>query len=680
MLSLVLYSIIAFFISFFPGFLPQVCGGLSLSKCLVFAPHVSIALYCGVAILLSLAGIPCSAISLLIVCLVISCILSAVITLIRKKRDESLALARGTKRDASLALFLLTGVIVSGIVYYSSIFNISAPVQSYDNLFHYNVIEGLLNSSDWSTLHVSVYPGGVAPTTSPAGFYPIAWHTLAAILSSIAGISVVEASHVVNFVFMSVVFSAGSFYFLREIFHDRSLSLGVSAIVFCFNAAFPWVLFCVWPLFPNASSLCLTPAVMGAFIKIVHELLETRRLSTTSFGAWAPLVVGAISLAFTQPNALFSCAAILAPYCVYAAYIAAKDGKLVKRKKSFKPVFAPMLCVVIIFLLWVLVANLPMLRGVVQYYWPPISTIWQACVDFALAAYPIQAVQLIPAILTLVGLVYSLLHPKYAWISAALFFNGLIFVVSASFGDNLVKHLLSGFWYTDPYRTASNLALVAMPLICLGATWIVKSIYSRAKAISSIGSAYACCGLFLLVIGVLNYTSYYEIRGILEIHTPYEGITASCHDLTNLSSEDDVVLTQEEASFLDEVASVVGDSDLIANCPFDGSAFSYALDGLNVYSRRYEGFDSESETDLSVDIRSSLDDLASSEELSSQMRGAGFKYVLILGRDYEHMSEFSELFHEEDWEGFYSVNDSTPGFEVVLSEGDMRLYEIVYPE
>ena len=31
---------------------------------------------------------------------------------------------------------------------------------------------------------------------------------------------------------------------------------------------------------------------------------------------------------------------------------------------------------------------------------------------------------------------------------------------------------------------------------------------------------------------------------------------------------------------------------------------------------------------------------------------------------------------ENDWKGITSITDTTPGFKVVLSEGDMRLYEI----
>lgn len=33
----------------------------------------------------------------------------------------------------------------------------------------------------------------------------------------------------------------------------------------------------------------------------------------------------------------------------------------------------------------------------------------------------------------------------------------------------------------------------------------------------------------------------------------------------------------------------------------------------------------------------------------------------------------------ENWTGVTNIDENTPGFELVLSEGDMRLYKIVKP-
>lgn len=673
----------AFCLVMVPGLLFQSGFSRNLVRSVACAPHVSIAFYCLAAVVMSLAHIPTNAFSLLAVCTGVGLVGAIVPRLVRARKGAGArpALAPPARDDVAVLLaFVLVGIVASVCVYYASIYDINAPVQSRDNLYHYSVIRSLTESTDWSTLHVTVYPDGISPTSTPAGFYPIAWHTLATMLSSLCGLSPAESAHIINFTFMSLVFSTGSFYFLRAVLGRLRHVLAVSALVFCFNAAFPWLLFCVWPLFPNAASLCLAPAVTGVFLTCLGRLSGEREPGEGGPFAWALFVVGAIALAVTQPNAIFTCAAILAPYCVYASYRMARHLQGGHSRVPVPPAGVAAVTAVAIAAIWLLLTQLPMLQGVVQYYWQPITSIWQACVDFVLAAYPLQPVQLVTAALVLIGAVYTLMHPRYLWLLAALLLNGLIYVVSASFGDNVFKHVLSGFWYTDPYRTAANLALASMPLLCLGMFCVARLVYAKVRALSTRGSACACTALLVAVVGCLNYTPFFEVRGAFAVHTPFEGLTASCHDLTDLTSPDDVILTQDKVNFLGEVSATVGNESLIANCPFDGSAFAYASSGLNVYYRRYEGVGAESESEVSSFVRSGLSEFRSSEEMTSELRDLGFRYVLVLDRDFRRMERANDAFDPNDWVGLFTLDDATPGFNVVLSQGDMRLYEIVYPE
>ena len=55
----------------------------------------------------------------------------------------------------------------------------------------------------------------------------------------------------------------------------------------------------------------------------------------------------------------------------------------------------------------------------------------------------------------------------------------------------------------------------------------------------------------------------------------------------------------------------------------------------------------------------------------------GAEYLLLLDYQNENGSGmYSGGYDASDWQGVLSVTDETPGFEVVLSEGDMRLYRI----
>ena len=118
-------------------------------------------------------------------------------------------------------------------------------------------------------------------------------------------------------------------------------------------------------------------------------------------------------------------------------------------------------------------------------------------------------------------------------------------------------------------------------------------------------------------------------------------------------------------------------------------------------------------------MRERLDEFATNEDVRSAVREMGAQYLLQLDnpaytdyplglqepaidpgkQDYENDPDKENrprdlndyrvaggddtfyniiTYHPDEWAGIDSVNDETPGFEIVLSQGDMRLYRIVY--
>ena len=121
---------------------------------------------------------------------------------------------------------------------------------------------------------------------------------------------------------------------------------------------------------------------------------------------------------------------------------------------------------------------------------------------------------------------------------------------------------------------------------------------------------------------------------------------------------------------------------MIVNYPDDGSVFSYATDDLNILYR-YSLLSSEvpdSETKESELIRTRLNKISSDPEVKSAVRTLGVKYVLLLdqGKKEDELVKLPQFGNPEYWTGITGINDLTPGFTTVLSEGDMRLYKIEY--
>ena len=128
-------------------------------------------------------------------------------------------------------------------------------------------------------------------------------------------------------------------------------------------------------------------------------------------------------------------------------------------------------------------------------------------------------------------------------------------------------------------------------------------------------------------------------------------------------------------TFLGEVKQIAGD-DLIVNNPYDGSVYGYAVSDLNLMYRMF-GQLGKGETEASKHIRHGVNCISYNSVISRDIKQAGAKYLLVL--DYgENGHEGIDMpgDHKADWVGIDSVDDSTPGFSLVLSEKDMRLYAI----
>ena len=135
----------------------------------------------------------------------------------------------------------------------------------------------------------------------------------------------------------------------------------------------------------------------------------------------------------------------------------------------------------------------------------------------------------------------------------------------------------------------------------------------------------------------------------------------------------EVCLTKDEERFVSEVTELIGEDAAVANFSFDGSVFTYATNDLNVLTRHYFSSDSG---DMGT-IQKHLNEIAYNDEVQEAVKRTNAEYVLLLDvNDSGDNSVYSAFLDENDWKGITSITDTTPGFKVVLSEGDMRLYEI----
>lgn len=568
-----------------------------------------------------------------------------------------------------LMLYLLVGIMVSILFYVKSLDGPDSFVQTYDNVFHYGNVQSFLMSGNWSVLHCTLYPEGYGADVAPIpgdGYYPAAWHLIVALVASTLGASVPLAANAVNFILVGVVFPSGAMLLLRSLFgNNRVVKMGALAtMVF---GSFPWALLMVWPLFPNTASLAFLPAFIALVIfSTARGVSLKKRLPLMTV-----ILVYLLDFAFLQPNSVFSAAVFLAPYCVWLVY-----STVGSRSSKESAILAGAGVLAIAVLVWALLFKAPFLQGVVNYNWSPISSPAEALGAILTLGFASGYEQLCLALIVAIGAFALVKDRQRAWLVVSFSLSCLIYWVAATQGDSFVKHFLAGFWYTDPYRVSAFAAVFAIPLAAKGFDFVFSllgSCFERFLPNRRLSVAVSCAvvsmltGLMLVPVSVSLAPSFTLCS--------FGRISQVGSDMNATSGS--VGLDSEEIEFLEEVRSVVQDDDLILNLPYDGSLFAYGVYGLNVYYREMSGYSGVGETWGSAVVRNGINEISTNPAVEKVIRSVDGKYVLLLKRDPGQMQKFTPTFSEECWGGFFSLNDETPGFRVVLKSGDMRLYEIL---
>ena len=483
------------------------------------------------------------------------------------------------------------------------------------------------------------------------------------------------AVNAVNFLFAAIVFPLSMAFLMKVLFSgDRAIAL-IGALGAVAVGAFPWVLVEVWPLYPNTAAFALVPVLVACFAAVWGR--DASRRERVAYGA--VFVLGCCCMAFMQPNAVFSAAVFLIPFCVYRSAVEAGRRCREPKRRMEVMLAAGSVALACVALLWVAALSLPFMQGAVAVYWPPIHSRAQGLVSVLGMGFAGSSVQPIAACLVAAGALYTLRKRRYLWLTCSYLLACCIYYVSAVEGDTLLKHALSGFWYTDPYRTAALAGILALPLLAMG-LYVACKIVGKTLAFVRAPGENRLKALSLAVVAVAFLAlNFLPVRGALGLgQGAFQGIAATATALNDGSAVN--AYSEEKSRFSKHVKEVVPSGALIVNQPYDGSLFAYSLDDLNLYYRDISGYGGEDERPESSTIRCRLAAEASNPSVRDAVLTTGAEYLLVLDRDVERMKELFFLYDPAAWEGIEGVVDETPGFEMVLSEGDMRLYRIAYAD
>lgn len=653
-------------------------------KSIVLSPLIAVFCYSVLPVLYAKIGVPANTLSLTVPVVVLSIVLLLIVGAWRKKRKkQSVFLHEEAKSDwVAWGCYIAVAAVVTTCYYLGTLDGPASFPQDSDNTWHLALIKSFVESSNFSMLDATLYHDYQSLQITPiypsgGSFYPSGWHVLAALCTQVFGISVSLSANAVNTAFLLCVVPSGIWFFFKEVFGNKKILVCLGSLLSLAFVAYPWgmLISISGPLYPNFAGFALVPLVCGLFLSLFKKERKSLRIARIVL-----LLVGVGAAGCMHANAVFTCAVLLAPYCVYKIISRIWSSSFDKKRKVVFSILGSLAFICIFVAIWNALYHFPLLQGTVSYKWAPYADMRQEFVNILCLAYKMPGTQIVLGCVVFIGVVYTFYQRKYLWISVSYAIACSFCFVSATTNAAL-KSFLTGFWYTDVYRLGAMAALIAMPLAALGLYVLLRLISSASHYLvqeKKQGSFVKITSVvFLLSFVLVNFYPSFNMPGMGRVTTGF-GDYAGCNIGANLINRPNLY-DEEEKAFIEEVSELVDPSYAIYNNADDGSPFAYAFEGLNlVYRRSAAQLLDGGETAQSELLRLSIDELADNEDVKQALQDANVRYILVLDLGGEALDErcYYGYYTPSKWPGINNINDETPGLKLLLSEGDMRLYEI----
>ena len=629
------------------------------------SPCGSVVIYSLLGILLHHIGISCSGWLLFF----LACLLTILILLLRfalksfagsdpsSERGCLGGRLNSCERWRTYSYYCLFAIIITLYLFIIPLDGPDSFSSSSDNAFHLSLVREFMDSGVWCMLHSTTFP----EFANSGAFYPASWHVLVSLIVEIFGCSVPAGANIVNTIILAVFVPSG-YYLLLGCLFGWNTRLHIIGSFACLSfAAFPWGFINWGQLAPLMMAFSFVPMFVFMFQSVLRQDSEYKKSQIVV------LLLVTASIVFAHPSAVFTAGIFAVP--IILRFI---DGLIQKRTLVLRDHhFSVSLLIVLVpvSVIWLFFYSLPALSATVSYQWEASDDLLSALSSVLTFCFGgLQAPQFLLGVVVIIGLLRSLRSSRFRnLVCLYAFFFFLVIVNSTT--NSEIRHVLTGFWYTDPYRIGAMLAISAVPLACLGFDWIgnfVAYLLFRGKKNSL---QFVCFGVCVALAALIFSPNFTEPGG-KEVRVTGFGRMRD-HMAFSYSQNSKYSLDSDEMKFLEEVREITNGARII-NCPYDGSMYAYGIMGLNVQYRAFLRSASEADS-----LPGELDEIAFNQEVMAQVDEIGARYVMLLDSQWPKSGSVDANGDVEAWRGLYAINESVPGFKLVLSEGDMRLFEII---
>ena len=627
--------------------------------------------------------------------------------------------AAGMPSSRSLRLWLLgavaLGIVLALLIDVKSLDGPASYSEHYDTAWHYSIVRHFMESGDYSTLH----SGRIVPTVGST-FYPTGWHALIALTALLCHTSVALTANAVNAAVLALVYPVTFVVMARWIFSGRPQMWIATSMVSMLFAPTPWRLLSFGPLFSNFLSDAFLPLLLVEGC----ALFDARTRWADRWKILALFVVTAVSVAVTQPNGIFTAAVILGVYLLFQVPLYLRAAGLRPSRRYAVASVVDILIVMVAGALWYLLYKAPFMQRTVTFNWPNIGGRSDAIGDVLSLGF-VHRPQFVLAFVVIVGMAWMLFHRGYRWIVLAYAVLCGLYVVSAGTQGTL-KQLLTGFWYTDPYRLASAVVFPAIPIAGAG-LWTLwraalrvfdgavadfsgasvsrsdaRAAGSHTGTVPSDGEAALArrdAGLAVRGAAARQWMAVFLICALVACDVfpavSFQGVRLEqgLADVTETLRVDNSVstagriYTSSESDFVTRATKIIGRS-VVVNQPFDGSCYAYAINGMNVLYKSLDGNWMGAPTKQSSTIMAGMGHVTD-PKVAAALRSVGARYVLVLGDDngyspdpdapgWVHNDVVGVRYDLSAWKSLDSLvgKKRIAGMTLVLKSGNNRLYRL----
>lgn len=520
--------------------------------------------------------------------------------------------------------------------------------QTFDNVFHLNAVQYILDTDNASSLILGAMTGGA--------FYPAAWHDIVSLLVSITGAQIPTAVIAVNLCIGAVVWPLGCIFLTQRILGRRVLPTVIAAVLSAGFGAFPILMMDYGVLYPYALAISLLPSALALAVGAVGQGSKDGAASSTD---WILLAAALPGLTLSHPSVLMTLLLLLAPVAVglwwRSALSALHRGDSKTRMATLSLLVLGAGAAVAV-VLWKLIR--PAAEAAA---WPPVETTGRAIGELLSVSQIGQPVSLILSIFAMTGLVISIARRQRLWLVGMYVVLGLMFVIAASFPVGGVRSFFTGVWYNDSPRLAALLPTVTLPLAVIGCMFLVGAASRWVLALTP-GLLQPKGGRKFWV----RFSGGGLIVVIIALSTQQSNVRMAEHNASGAYriSTKSALLSLDELELIRRLRDHVPADVTIASNPWNGSALAFALADRKTLQLHLI-------SEISPDARKinqHLRDAKVDPNVCPAVRALNVEYVLDFGHNEVHGADH----------GYYGLDgiDGSGVGRLIDSEGDAKLLKI----